>query len=189
MTTPRIPTFEPKSFIAGETLKWTRSFSDYPASDGWTLKYALRGPGAVIDITASTASNGQDYAITFQSLVAQIAGKYLWQSWVEKGSEKYFLDSGSITCLIQLSAQTTFDGRSTAQKIVEAIDAMGLEKATLDQLSYEIGSALGNRKLMRYTPEQIIILRDKYARILAREKLAEKVAQGGDLIGNINVRF
>jgi len=35
-----IPTKEPLTIRAGDTIKWKRSIDDYKASDGWTLKYA-----------------------------------------------------------------------------------------------------------------------------------------------------
>ena len=50
------PTKEPLEIRAGDTVTWKKSVDDYRASDGWTLKYSLRGNGETIDIT-STASD------------------------------------------------------------------------------------------------------------------------------------
>ena len=55
-----IPTTEPTSIIAGDTLAWTKSLADYEASL-WTLTYYLRGPSAQT-ITATTS--GGDFAGT-----------------------------------------------------------------------------------------------------------------------------
>ncbi len=49
-----IPTKEPLTIRAGDTIKWTKSLDDYKASDGWTLSYSFRGTGGTIDITSTT---------------------------------------------------------------------------------------------------------------------------------------
>ena len=48
-----IPTKEPLTIRAGDTIKWTKSLDDYKASEGWTLKYAFRGNAGTVDITGS----------------------------------------------------------------------------------------------------------------------------------------
>jgi hypothetical protein len=47
-----IPTNEPQKFTAGDTVQWTKSLSDYPATL-YALAYQLRGPQE-ISVTAST---------------------------------------------------------------------------------------------------------------------------------------
>lgn len=95
-----IPTTEPKSFTAGETVKWTRAFGDYPASDGWTRKYCVRGASNV-DILEV---NG---AFTLSAIAGKdlIAGPYRWTAYAEKGTEaagtleRYQLDAGVLEVL------------------------------------------------------------------------------------------
>ena len=48
-----VPTKEPLTIRAGDTIEWTKSINDYKARDGWTLKYAFRGSAGTIDITGS----------------------------------------------------------------------------------------------------------------------------------------
>ena len=48
-----IPTKEPLTIRAGDTIEWTKSIDDYKASDGWTLSYSFRGTGGTIDITST----------------------------------------------------------------------------------------------------------------------------------------
>jgi hypothetical protein len=40
-----IPTKEPLTIRAGDTIKWTKSIDDYKASDGWSLSCSFRGTG------------------------------------------------------------------------------------------------------------------------------------------------
>ena len=48
-----VPTKEPLTIRAGDTIEWTKSLDDYKASAGWTLSYSFRGTGGTIDITSS----------------------------------------------------------------------------------------------------------------------------------------
>ena len=57
-----VPTKEPLTIRAGDTIEWTKSIDDYKASDGWTLSYSFRGTGGTIDITSS--ADGDDHAIS-----------------------------------------------------------------------------------------------------------------------------
>ena len=56
-----IPTKEPTEFTAGDSVKWTRTLGDYPAST-YTLKYSLRGTAGTFDITAT--ADGDDYSVS-----------------------------------------------------------------------------------------------------------------------------
>jgi hypothetical protein len=51
MTAP-VPTTEPASVVAGDTLTWKRTLADYPAGT-WTLKYRLINSAGKFDITAT----------------------------------------------------------------------------------------------------------------------------------------
>ena len=55
------PTKEPETVRAGDTIKWKKSVSDYAASDGWTLKYSLRGQSTAIDLTST--ADGDEHPI------------------------------------------------------------------------------------------------------------------------------
>ena len=63
-------TTEPARVTAGDTIAWTKTLSDYPASAGWVLAYTLINAGAKITITA--AASGDDHAVTV--LAATSAG-------------------------------------------------------------------------------------------------------------------
>jgi hypothetical protein len=54
---PLVPTCAPSSFLAGDTVKWTRAFAEYPISEGWTANLSLLGVGK-LDAVATTAADG-----------------------------------------------------------------------------------------------------------------------------------
>ena len=84
-----IPTKEPLTIRAGNTIQWTKSIDDYKASDGWTLSYSFRGTGGTIDITSS--ADGDDHAISIAATTttAYTAGFHDVIGYVEKGSDRY----------------------------------------------------------------------------------------------------
>jgi hypothetical protein len=56
-----VPTKEPLTIRAGDTIEWTKSIDDYKASDGWTLSYSFRSASGTIDITST--ADGDDHAV------------------------------------------------------------------------------------------------------------------------------
>jgi hypothetical protein len=183
-----IPTFEPTEIIAGETLNWTKSLPDYPAAEGWTLKYYFRGAGAGFDVTAT--ADGDDFSVTVSATTtaAMTAGAYYWQAEISLSSEKHIVDSGQATvkpALAAVASNVVFDGRSRVKKTLDAIDAMLDGKATLDQQEYMIG----NRSLKRIPIPDLIALRTHYAQMVSRERRAEKLSQGAPFLKSVHVRF
>ena len=77
MTAP-IPTTEPTELRAGDTWKWTRSLSDYPASI-WTLTYVLVQAAVQKSITAS--ASGDDFSVSVAKATTAAYAEGLW-SWV-----------------------------------------------------------------------------------------------------------
>lgn len=114
----------PTTILAGDSLSWTDSVPLYPASQGYTLHYALLKSGTriVIDGTAS----GDEYAVSvaIATTAAYAAGTYDWTAYVTKGSggtaERYTVGSGRTLILPDLSAQSGgYDNRSQSRKILE----------------------------------------------------------------------
>lgn len=109
-----------QQLIAGDTLSFVTAAPGYPASSGWTLKFRLvpRAAGGT-PIELGSVPEGDDHRTQVTALLTAgyAAGEYGWWSWVEKGAEKYSLQSGQIT--IQPDPRTAAAGvdlRSLAQK-------------------------------------------------------------------------
>lgn len=178
----------PKTFTAGESLAWQKSFDDHLPSEGWALKYSFRGAGPGFDAIA--ADDCDDFVLNVAASVTAgcTAGKYFYQAFVERDAEKILVDSGEVQVLPSLSAaaaETVFDGRSEVKKTLDAIDAMLANKATLDQQSYVIG----NRQLQRYSIPDLLALRATYQKLYNREVRAERLKNGGGYFQIIPVRF
>lgn len=177
--------------MSGATESWTECHRLYP-SDEWTLTLHLRG-GSSLDVTA-TANEDKTYAIDLVAINNDSdplpVGAYYWQTKVTNIADnaiKKFIDNGTIQVLADLSDPDleTFDGRTKAQVMVDAIDAMLAKKATRDQQSFTIGQ----RTLQRMTPEQLLKWRQYYADIVKAETMKKRVANGESPFETIYVEF
>jgi hypothetical protein len=175
----------PQTIYAGDSLSWTESAGEYPTPT-WTMHYAIRG-ASVLDLTSTPS--GSDHA--FLAIAAQTAaltpGQYSWQSFVSDGTgERYTIATGTLTVRPNLPAQVPgFDGRSHAQKVLDAIEATMEGRATKSQAVIQIN----NRQIQYLKPEELIKWRSFYKAEVARERTAEKVAQGEESGNRILTRF
>lgn len=184
---PDIPTTEPTSLRAGDTWKWTRSLSDYPAPS-WVLKYRFKSPAGGFEITAT--ASGADHAVTVAAATsgAYVAAEYSWVAWVEGGSsEKYTVDQGTTTVEPDYRAGTAaaaLDDRSHARKVLAAIEAW-IEGHDPSVAEYEIA---GRR--MKYIPVgDLLKLRQRYKSEVAAEINAERLANGEGIGKSIQFRI
>lgn len=180
-----IATKEPYEIIAGDTLQWKKSLSDYLPSAGWALKYSLRGP-AEIDLT--TTADGDDHKV--DELAADTAdwktGDYWWAAYVEKGAERHQVGTGTFKITPNLAtASGAYEGRSHAKKVLDAIEAVIEGTATKEQQSYTIAG----RSLVRWPLQELLQLRNQYKDEYARERSAERVDRGEASGRKILTRF
>jgi len=70
----------PESFRAGTTVEYTRTLSDYPAGDGWTLTLHLAGV-AVTSVEA--VADGDSFVVTIPATKTAALGPGLY-SWIER---------------------------------------------------------------------------------------------------------
>lgn len=183
-----IPTKEPIAAVAGTTWKWKRTdlTEHYPASGGWTLDYALRGPG-VINVTAS--ADGDNFLVSLAAATTKDykVGDYWWTARVKKGAEEFEVGSGRLKITINLAASSadTYDGRSHAKKVLDAIEAVLEKTATREQEQYQIAG----RALILRKPEELLVLRDRYKAESLREEQAAAIARGEKPKNRILTRF
>jgi hypothetical protein len=176
---------EPTSIRAGDLVTWTKSLSDYPADQGWTLAYTLINASAKISITASASGADHVVSVSAATSAGYAAGTYRWMARVTKGSEIYTVGQGSITILPNLAALSTYDGRSHAKKMLEAIEAAYEGRASATQLEYEING----RRVRQMSATELIKWRSYYQAEVAAEADADSLARTGISRRRIGVRF
>ncbi len=176
--TATIPTTEPTALRVGDTWQWRREdLADYPAS-AWVLTYHFRNAAAYFDVTAT--ADGAAHAVTVAK--ATSAGKTAgWYDWVAvvadlAGTVRYEVDRGRIELLPNYSAAAVLDDRSFPRKMVEAIEAVLLTRASADQLDL-VNATLADRGITR-DKSGLIALRSQFLAEVAREEHAEAIRQG-----------
>lgn len=94
-----VPSSEPTTIVAGDTIAWTKSLDDFKATDGWSLSYAFRyqnGAG-LVDVTASTVGADFSSLIAATESAKMKPGIWLWAAYATKAAERYQVGTGSTT--------------------------------------------------------------------------------------------
>lgn len=170
-----VPTIEPDRATAGLTWAWRRDLADYPASGGWALKYLFRGASAGFSVTASTSGEGYAVEVAASTTAGYAAGAYAWEAYVELAAAKYSVGRGTLLVAPSLASG---DSRSHARKVLDAIEAVLENRATQDQMSYEISVGGSSRRLGRTPLADLVALRMKYRAEVKAEERAAAVASG-----------
>lgn len=172
-----------QSHIAGDTLDFTVSVPEYPATAGWTLKYRLIPRFATptqVPITLTATASGSDYLVQASpaTTAAWVNGKYAWSRWVEKSGARQTLDeSGELEIRPDPTTQVQgFDGRGQAAK---AVDDLKAAFATFNSTSGRVKSyTIGSRQMEFETSAEIVQMMDFWRRELANEQTAANLAKG-----------
>lgn len=160
-------TREPLQITAGDNLDWSIYDPDYLPADGWTLKYALRGPVA-LDITSTAAGDSHLIAVAGSITKDYAPGSYSWARYFAKlDGSRTTTATGRITITPDLVLQGAgYDGRSHAEKVLEAIERVIEGRATRGDQELQFDG----KKIVKMTVQELIALRQKYRAELRAER-------------------
>jgi len=171
---------EPISIIPGDTVKWTRTLADYPASAGWALSYELLNAMHRYEIPATADGKAFRVVVSAQTTQSYAPGAYDWRARVTNADEVYTVASGRLTVAPSFGAAG--DVRSHARRTLDAIEAVLEGRATSATAEYEI-----NGRRLKYIPlNELHAMRTKYQREVAAE---EGKSGPRGVSGRIMVRF
>lgn len=180
-------TSEPASIHAGDTISWTISLPDYPASSGWTLKYKAVCAAGYFAIVSSASGDDHAISVAKATSAAYTPGTYTLAKYVESATELITL--AELTLLVKpgLSTKTAaFDSRSHVKKVLDAVEAVLEARASLDQQELTINGIV----LKRMNVADLLKFRSLYANYYRQELAADTLSQGfGTGIGKIRVRL
>lgn len=185
----------PALIYSGTTIEWIEPpalVTDSPAtSASWTLQVDFRtntaGEGATVAGSARS-DGGWDVSLSATTTADWDAGTWYWQKRITSGAVVVAIGSGTTQVLPSLSYTgdpTAFDGRSQAEQDLDAVQAAIRAIVAKGAKQYSIG----NRS---YTSNDLGLLMQREAQlkaIVARERAAEKIAQGLGDPRNVFVRF
>nr|WP_254604122.1 hypothetical protein [Leisingera sp. ANG59] len=142
----------------------------------------LRGPGQ-IDLTGTPSGTGHQLQALASTTASWQPGRYRYELRATDGTDVVKVETGEVVIAPDLSAQPAgYDGRNHVRRVLDAIEAVIENRATIDQQSYQIN----NRSLSRTPLGDLLKLRDKYRAELAAQKRARR---GAALGRTYKVRF
>jgi hypothetical protein len=165
----------PETIIAGDSVSFDAILPNYSASEGWALYLLLRGYDSA-DVVSTPLNNAHHIYIAASATATWQVGLHDYFCRLKRGEEAYTIQTGQVVVVPNPELPTQYDSRSTPVQIIDAIDAILLQRATDDQLKIVISG----RELMKNSLPDLIALRKYYMQLLAREK------SGG---GAIAIRF
>lgn len=186
------PTQEPYELVVGDRWAWKREDlnTDY-STDLYSLSYEFHcdsGGGGNHAFTINATESGNVYYVEVASTTT--AGynphRYVWDAYITRtsDSQRIRIDSG-VTQLLDNLANTNADQRSHVKKVLDALEAMIANRASVDQSSMSIAG----RSLSRMDINDLLSWRDKYKAEYLRE-LKKARAKNGSSTGNtVKVRF
>lgn len=180
-----IPDIEPEKFTQGETVKWTKSLSDFNASDGYVLTYEFAGGSTVTPIIGTPNGDDWDISIASATTAAYRVGVLFWQAFVALAGERYKVGDGRFTIEQDLGESNDYDGRTIAEKILAAIDANLEGTASKDQKKYKIGDV----EIEKFAPADLLNQRDYWNQIVGKQKRIERLKAGKSTTNTIKTRF
>jgi len=181
---PSIPTIEPTIIISGDTIKWTRDFSDFPAST-YDLTYYVKGASSQ---TVATTKSGDTFLVTIDASVTDqwTEGSYWWEAKATVGTERYTAATGKFLVTKNFATDdSVYDGRSHAKKVLDAIEAVIEDRASVDQLAITIAG----RTLQRTPPADLLLIKTHYSAEYQNELEKDKLERGESTGRKILIRF
>lgn len=147
LTPSSIPVNEPSSFSIAETVKWQRSFGDFPPSDGYALKYYFNGASAFTasaDGSSTNGTGGATWVVTLKpaDTTGKTAGIYKWAAYAEKGSgatlERWLVAGGAITLTADITVAAAGALQTHEERTLALIETALEGRLTGDMQSYTI---------------------------------------------------
>ncbi len=157
----------PSSLLAGDSLVFTASYPEYPASEGWALSFSFRGVGTLDTLTSEVVS-GADGSWTITIPSARTAplepGTYNWFA-IQTGSGAYdgrrdTVAQGRINVEIDPVQALAGDYRAQCEKDLEAVRAVMSGRITDDMQSYMIEG----RQVVLHSMKELIALESRLKR-------------------------
>jgi hypothetical protein len=180
-------TTEPRELRAGDTWQWRRDdLADYPAP-AWVLTYYVRSSAQYFDIVAAADGAAHSVTVAKATTATRFAGEYDWIAVVSSATERHEIGRGRLTVLPDFSAAVALDARSFARKLLDAVEAALLGRATVDQLDV-IDATFADRGIKR-SDGGLIKLRSQLLAEVRREENAEAMRQGLPSRNRLLVRF
>jgi len=182
-------TTEPNELQLGDFWAWKKTdlSDDYPtASYSLSYEFNLVDGSTAANFTLTATESNDEYIIEASNTTSYTAGEYNWISYITRSSDSARIKlSEGFTEIQQNYATTTSSVRSHAKKVLDAIEAVIENRATMDQSSMSIAG----RSLSRLTVDELMTFRDRYKTEYLKEVKQARIKNKKDSGNSIKVRF
>lgn len=176
---------EPTKINAGDTVEFTKSLPDYPAST-YDLFYKIIGRNAISAAIEATA-DGDDFEITIASSVTQnfAKGQYRLVGYVTGASsfQKTIYDAPLEIDTNYAAATAVTDTREFWQKIIDALQAAMQSRASIVQSAMTVPGLTGK------TIQYLTLKEQQEALAYAEYKLSQVIANQNQANGRTRPRI
>ena len=179
----------------------SRDGTIYNAAGEWLPRYVLNlaGPaGSKIEISSGITgvkieADGDAFSIAVETSATEgyAAGLYQWNLFADNGTDRVWIDRGSVTIKPDVVTAAAVDARSHAQKMLDAIEAHleALEGGEVGVTSISIATPEGSRSFNQMPRTEIVEWRNYYRREVFREEERERRRQGLESRRHLYHRF
>lgn len=179
---------QPTTFRAGDSVSWTVSLPDYPASAGWSLKYRLLWPtGDAKEIESTAAGDEYAVALTSSDTSTWAAGSATLVTVVEKNDERKTLSADPVTVLPDLGSLSTYDSRSLTKRTLDDLKQALANYAAAEHGHVEEYEVAGRRMKFR-SVDDIKQLISYYTVLVAKDNATDALLSGGQPPGRCYYR-
>lgn len=183
------PISEPNELQLGDFWAWKRTdlSTDYPtASYSLSYEFNLVDGSTAANFTLSATESNDEYIIEVSNTTSYTSGEYNWVSYITRSSDSARIKlSEGFTEIQENYATTTSSVRSHAKKVLDAIEAVIENRATMDQSSMSIAG----RSLSRLTIDELLQFRDRYKAEYLKEVKKARIKNKKDSGNTIKIRF
>jgi len=174
----------PLKINAGDTVSFIESYSEYPATDNWSLLFVVVNGQNKYSATSNASGDMHNFLISSATTATWAPGAYKSVLYAIQTDIRHTLVVGDLEIIPDLT-QSNSDQRHHVERVLDAIEATLENKASTDQQSMSIAG----RSIARYSFSDLLMLRDKYKNELISIKRAERIKNGMSSGGKILVRF
>lgn len=176
----------PNPIFKGALLNFTESVSDYLASDGWSLHYALIN--ATKKIQLDSVASGDSHLFNYETAAQETwtIGSYTYQKYVKKaGASTVLIKKGSRTIEPFFETTDTHDGRTFARKMLDGIEALLVDRSIELDLEY----SFNGKSMKSMTFAELIDARNHFSREVQHEETQAKLDAGEEAGGRLFIGF
>jgi hypothetical protein len=170
----------PSTITAGDSVAVTLSLSDYPATSGWAVTWALAGQN-VLSVTSTVSGADHLLSLTTAQTSALEAGVVRWSLRVTKGAIATTIQTGSLTVMADVAALAPGAGVSYWETLKAAAESALL--TLLEGGGVQMITILGRQTMFRSPDDCLKMIGVCEARIAAATSGTFGTALRFDVVG------